>query len=298
MTLIAFATYGDHAEFMTDTASYTRHVESMGRTTKHLTLNHIDAAVLTQGDSLFGDHVQGGALQVGGRVYTFDEFLESAPEWIKPIWADVVAEKARPEHIADSAVILIGWSDQHSEFVSYVLASVEDFVPRRIRSAWAVPSPWTARPGRFEMARVREALVYDKEVGRTQREPDEILDLWKAKPVLPRPASVDEWRDLGVAIRDQRAMEQMLQVIVAGELIHTRLDRGAVTSKVIHQFNDAGEEFQALIAWTRHPQAQTMACWCDSGDRFVDCHLAPELDQPCGCGSAETFRECCAVSAA
>jgi uncharacterized protein YchJ len=37
---------------------------------------------------------------------------------------------------------------------------------------------------------------------------------------------------------------------------------------------------------------QVQACWCDSGKRFVDCHPADQIDQPCGCGSGETFGEC------
>jgi hypothetical protein len=287
MTLIAFATYGDHAEFITDTASYTRYVTSMGKTTKHLTLNHIDTAVLTQGNSGFGADVQAGSLQAGGQVANFDEFVETAPRWIREQWEIDSAGHA----LSESAVFLIGWSDQHSKFTVYALASEDNFQPRRISAPWVIPSPWQYRPSRIELGRARDYM------GDDDPNREDFLGLWEAKPVLQAPRSIDEWLDLGKTVREQRALTHFMRVIVAGSLIHTRLDRGSVTTKTIHEFNDAGEEFLQLIAYTQHPQATGMACWCDSGKKFVDCHLAPHMDESCGCGSKKTFRECCSVDA-
>jgi len=291
MTLIAFATYGDRAEFITDTASYTRYVESMGRTTKHLTLNHIDTAVLAQGDSLFGDYVQVGALQAGGQAADYDQLVDDSQEWVSRYWCQVRDDAADPDKISDSAIFFIGWSNRHQAFTAHALDSADGFVPRRIRSAWVTPSPFTYRPSRIEARRAREWMD-DADDARTE----EHMARWQGRPVLQAPGSVAEWVELAKTVRDQRALESYLRVIVAGQVIHTRLERGAVTSRVVHEFTDAGEEFQQLIAFTKHPQAQTMPCWCESGKRFVDCHLAPTLDEPCGCRSGQTFRECCAVA--
>lgn len=87
---------------------------------------------------------------------------------------------------------------------------------------------------------------------------------------------------------------------MAGDVFHTRIQRGELHTRRIHSFDDTGEGFQRMVEGTHHPVAQLMPCWCGSGDIALDCHLLADLDQPCRCGRPEpkTFRECCAVDPA
>lgn len=291
MTMIAFATYGDRAEFITDTLSYHRNGANLGRTSKHLCIPHLDAAILMQGDSWFGDDAKSVAVQVSRQVATFDELVESAPAWLGDLW------KARRAQVGDTAsylsdplAILVGWSDREQEFAAYTLAAEQEFKPLRIKGTWAIPCPWTARPSGIEQRRI---LALDDPGTHEQRR--EAVDLWRNKPPLARPAAAEEWRELAKQIRKQRALETFCSTYIGGDVLHTRLERGRSTTEKIHAYDDSGEEFLQMIAWSYHPIAQAAACWCESGKRYVDCHLAEQHDQPCACGSGGLFKTCCKV---
>lgn len=293
MTMIAFATYGDRAEFMTDTASYTANGSSFGRCTKHLTLPHLDAAVLTQGDALFGEDAKSGALQASAQVATFDELVKTAPAWLADLWQNRRTESAG--RMDDHAVVfLIGWSDAEQSFTAHAFASEQDFTPLRVKNTWAMPCPWSNRPSGLERRRM---LAFGESVGRGEAY-RAVAEKWTQKPPLARPGSVEEWRALAVTIREQRALEDFGTVYVAGKVIHTRLERGAVTTRVIHEFDDSGEEFARLIAWSHHPQAQMAVCHCGSGLTYRDCHLAEWYadGRTCACGSGNPFDGCCRVA--
>lgn len=98
-------------------------------------------------------------------------------------------------------------------------------------------------------------------------------------------------------VREVRAVKGGdLRVLVMGKVWHYVIERDRHTSQVIHEFDDSGDEFRAMIAGTFHPIAQLMECPCGSGDRFVDCHLVDLMDQPCPCRKPDVvFANCCMI---
>lgn len=287
MTLIGVATYGDRAEFITDIASYSLNGSSLGRTTKFVVVSHLDAAVVTQGSGEFGDLAKLATLKFAEQASSFDELTDGAPGWLLDAW-ELVRESET--HLTDSTVILVGYSPRHQRFVTYVFASESDFAPVDPGEMFLMPTPWTMRPSTMEQRR----LLATDGLGDRARE---VLAGWADKPAVQRPGSASAWESLARTVREQRALESWFRVIVAGALLHTTLRRhGESSTRQLFEFDDHGEEFLRLIAYTQHPQAQLMACHCGSGKRFLDCHLAPHLDDPCGCGTGALFRDCCAVT--
>jgi hypothetical protein len=292
MTLIAFATYGDHAEFVTDSVRYTRTIQ-LGQCTKSLTMPHMDAAVLAQGNSHFGEAAKAGAVQASSQVSTFDELIESAQSWLTDVWQQVLTEDTPARVGNESVVFLIGWSDTEQEFTAYAFASEQGFKPVRVKSTWIMPSPWATRPSGLERRRMQGWMANHPDV-------DEAARLWALKPLAPRPNSVDEWVRVAKDARHQRSLSGgFAHVIVAGDVFHTRLGRGEITTRRVHRFADSGEEFAEMISGTQHPQAQMAACWCESGESYGDCHLAERYadGHTCDCGSGKVFSECCSVGA-
>jgi hypothetical protein len=271
MTLIAFATYGDHAEFITDTASYTRSVTHLGRCTKHLTIPHIDAAVLVQGDSDYGVAVKTGALLTSASVSTFDELVETAPEWLAVLWRD--RRETGNGEPCESVAFLIGWSDTEQEFTAYAFASEREFKAHRVNRTWVMPCPWDYRPTALELRRMRRWMHDHPDV-------DKAAEMWSHCPPVRTPQSVDEWVALAKLARQQRSIrETFARVVVAGDVFHTRLARGEVATRRVHRFNDSGDEFAQMVRWTEHPQALAATCWCDSGATFGECHAKAEQEE-------------------
>lgn len=287
MTMIAFATHGDHAEFITDTTSYTANGSAMGHCTKHVTLPHLDAAIITQGGVSFGVHAKINLLEASADVDTFDDLTALTQRLLQAVWGALGTS-------GEGLVILLGYSPSAGRFTAHTFSSDDGFTHNRVTQPWAIPMPWTARPTDIEVDRHR------KRPGRRNLEEDlGAIAAWTAKPPLPEHRGIDEWRHLAETIREQRALIEYGRVFVAGSVLHTRLERGQITTAKIHEFNDQGEEFLRMIEWTFHPIAQLMECHCGSGERFRDCHLAEFHDKPCTCGKAgQTFAECCMVGAA
>ena len=288
MTLIGIATYGDHAEFITDTAWYTRYVEQLGVTTKHMTLNHFDAAVLTGGNSEFGDYAMVSARKLSDVSSSFDDMVPRFQGTLRSIMADI------PQHPDDnnSTAFLVGYSESAGEFVIYVYAQEQDWKPLRVRQ-WLMPTPWSFRPSGIEARRVgHDMLNADESRATLWPEADR---LWKSKPTWTPPTTDQQWIDLAKAAHEQRTVDDYCQVLVLGAIVHTRLDREAVTTRTLCHLEHTNEQFAAIFASTRHPLGQMQACWCDSGETYRDCHLRPYWADPCGCRSGRTFYECCMV---
>lgn len=263
MTMIGFATYGDHAEFITDTSTYTLNVERLGRTTKHLTIAHLDAAVLTQGDTDFGVLTKLNTLTHAGEVSTFDELVENMPELLTELW-QVRAGREGQTAPSASVAFLLGWSDTAQEFVAFVFPSDRDFKRMQVKGTWLMPMPWSYRPTGLEMRRLRIDLSYHPQV-------DEAIEAWRSKPAVSRPSSVEDWIQLAQEAREQRSMEVAGRVLVTGDVIHTRLGRGEVTTRRVHRFNDFGDELLWMLRGTKHPLAAYSPCYCDSGRPMVEC---------------------------
>ena len=289
MTMIGFATYADHAEFITDSTWYTKYVEQLGVATKHTTINHLDAAVLTQGDSRFGELAKSAARQMACAVTSFDELVAGAPKWLD----EMLDETGRPD---PATVFLIGWSEEAQAFRAYVCASEQDFKPLKVNQ-FITPAPWTIRPSGLELRRTR-AYVATAHESRQALWP-QVEDIWTRQRPMTPPASTEEWVALAKLTRSQRCVDdKFAQVLVAGQVFHTRLGRGEVATRRVHDFATDGEELLTMVRNTRHPLGQMQECWCESGKAFRDCHLRCAWEEPCGCGSGETFEVCCMVPTA
>lgn len=297
MTMIAFATYGDRAEFITDSASYLANGAGLSHCTKAVPLPHLDMAVLAQGDSVFAVDAKTIVMQVAGQVSTFDGVVRSTPEHLRTHWA------LRLEEYADAKpakVFLLGYSQDDERFTAWELASdVGDFEPLRIDQPYVLPCPWGVRPDERQAERLHE---WDREqAAKWGVEPlgDRIVERWLSRPAMAAPASIEEWVTVAKVVRKERT-DEYASVIVAGDVFHTRIGRGEVTTQRIHSYDDSfqSEDFQAMVAGTQHPLGQLLPCICGSGTRALECHLADQLDEICGClRSGKTFRECCAVDA-
>lgn len=285
MTLLAFATYGrKRAEFITDTAAYNQTAAWTGRCTKHLTLNHIDAAVLNNGPIDFGHMFRAVLLEASPTLATFDELMDGAPTLLvdlRKFWRENSPMGPRTDAFYQPTVALIGWSDRAQEFVGYVLSSAHDFEPTIPAGLWAWPMPMTSRPTELELSTLPDDPEYA-----TKREQ------WRARPPRPVPARTEDWRSLAVDVRAQRC-SGWAGTGVGGDIIHTRLERGSVISRRIHTYAENGEEFAKMIEGTAHPVALARDCHCGSGKPFGECHVSRLLAKPCPCESGRPYGECC-----
>lgn len=265
MTLIAFATYGsDRAEFITDTAHYTRMVSKLGHCTKHTLLTHLDAALLAQGDHAFNLRARTVLQEASGDVETFDDLTNWAPGVLNELWQDCRKNVPMMEN-PQATIFLLGWSDRAAKFVAWGHASEHSFEPFKVPGLWVTPAPWTMRPSQVELERVAQSEHDDPDV-------QEALDLWRTKPPRPAPRTPTEWAQLAIETREQRALlTTTARVIVAGDVFHTVLERGSARTARIHRFDDTGDEFQWMLRGTDHPVALTLACGCGSGRPFGDC---------------------------
>jgi hypothetical protein len=302
MTMIAFAVHADRAEIITDTITYNHIATKMGRHSKVMPLPHLDAAMLAQGSTGFERRWHMQALYLAQHVADFDDLVREAPEHLAFVWreleADAETENAvhgRSATVANSVVFLIGYSPAQGCFKAYGYASNFEFRPMDLDGLYVMPSPLDRRPGLLELHRLREHLADNFGTDGLQ-----IADGLAKLPVLPAPESTVEWVELAKAVRRDRALVDLysgLKTYVAGDVVHTTLRVGEVTSRRVHRFDDSGEEFNRMMAGSLHPVSQAAACDCGSGERFVDCCLAAIADEHCPCGSGTTFAQCCSVNA-
>lgn len=217
---------------------------------------------------------------------TFDSLLEHAPTWFDDCWAAVL-ESAQGRSLYDSTVFLVG--PMAGEFHAYQLASEHHFEPQRVDGLFVVPAAQHYRPSTLEADRIRR--------DERSQVPDiqDLIDTWEAMPVRPVPIDIKGWALVALEART-RATQDFAKTLVGGSLYFTNLKVGSHTTMKVFDFDDTGEELLKLVGFTQHPAAQERPCWCESGKRHIDCHQAPDLDEPCGCGVSKTFRECCAVT--
>lgn len=292
MTLVAFATYGDKAEILTDTTSYGSSLVTMGHTSKVMPLPHLDAAVLSQGSSEFGTWVDHFAKMTASEAPNFESFMTDAQGAARDAW-EFVSKMHADQGLAEpapSAAFYIGPIGE--TFKAFTLSSTDDFEPVETKGLSVMPVPLNP-PMRIteHEARYLSGFAHENDVA-----------VLRDRPAGKAPASMDDWVALGLAARQTRALapvESRLKVLVAGALHHTRLRRGLVTTRTVHTFNDTGEEFWQIVRGTLHPVAQLGPCHeCESGKRWIDCHLRESFTEPCLCKSGKTLEDCCLVTAA
>ncbi|GAA1154969.1 hypothetical protein [Nocardioides aquiterrae] len=287
MTLIAIACKGDHAEFVTDSMSYTKNLGKLGHTSKSMLIPHLDAAVLTAGDGAFGAEAKSTVLHQSGMVQTFDDLVEAVPAWLGDLEDHLLNELGdRHLKLAPPTVFLVGWSHRRKKFDAYHLATENGFEPERISGVHVMPATWTERPTTIELNRLRDEAP-DIHPG--------VWDEWRKKPKRPVPRGLGEWMTLGYEVRAHRTLQDFAKTIVGGRLYYTRLERGHISTMQLAEFDDHGEELDKLVGWTQHPVAQQRPCHCESGKTFLECHLAEWYadGHTCDCGSGKPFGECC-----
>lgn len=290
VTLIAFVCDGDHAEILTDSLSYLRNLGKLGETSKISVLSHFDAAVMSQGDGMFGGRVRAMAHTTIGRLEdaSFDGLTREIRPALQDYWGWTLEDAPSPEHVYASTIYLVGYSLEAASFVAYLYASDHDFEPEPVDGLYVTPTPAEYALGPLE----RERLLRDYADAPNA---EEFFAEWSRAPGYPVPCDMREWAQLGLGVRYTRALGGNVNTLVGGSLYFTQLEPGRCLTSKIWEFDDTGDELLAMVGYSQHPAAQARPCWCDSGKRHLDCHLAEFVDQPCGCGSDKLFRDCCMI---
>ena len=292
MTFIAFHAGLDEAEIATDTMSYTLNGSEFGRSSKVALYPHVDAAVMTQGFVTVGSTLRLAIDLLSEAVPTFDGMVEHLGAFLADAYAKLEEDIRAADARHGSTLFLIGYSEAEARFCAVQCATDRGFAVEPISDTFVHPSPWSLRPSALEADRIGRDV--EAKEGRERR--DAVLGGWNAQATPVIPESRQDWIALAMRARTERSlMSGFGKTFVAGDLHYTRLKRGMATTKKVHTFNDAGEEFQALVRGTYHPQGQLGPCWCGSGKTFLECHMAPHLDEPCACGSGRPIRDCCMV---
>lgn len=282
MTFIAFACKGDHADIATDSAAYLANGAKFGRSTKILTINHLDAAVLTQGDGLFSSEAKAALLLVSNQLAaSFDELADQAPDLLRTVWDGLDDGSNR----YNSTVYLVGYSPRRGAFDAYGFASEHGFEPWRITGLHATPSRFSQQPNALDLERaLAEGWLSAEDA-----------EAWGAMPAAAVPAEATDWAMLAIETRAQRSLTRAGKVFVAGDLYLTKLDRGSVSTFKAWEFDDSGDEFRQMVQGTDHPLVQLGPCPCESGRRAIDCCTPKAAGVPCACWSGKTFGDCCMV---
>jgi SEC-C motif len=291
VTLIAFATSRNRADILTDTWRYTHLAEAVDRSTKVHPLHHLDAIWMSQGDCFFAQRWALLVGDIGGTVVDFDELVDVAPEYVQALWQNHLQEWPKT---GDFVLFLVGFSTKEGgRFTAYQLAADFDFKLQRIDEPFAIPASPSYRMSNVEAHRLQRVIA---EAAQPIPESAAYLDAWMEKPAMPAPPSAAEWLRLGTHLRETRAEIEtgsLFKVLIGGDLWHTVIRQGEVTSRRVHTFNDHGEGYMRMLAGTLNPVGQLQPCWCGSGEKYIRCHLVPYLDQPCECGSGRMLRDCC-----
>jgi len=299
MTMIGCVAGEDSAQIITDGLMYKRsgrHV--LPAPVKTVALPGMPAVVACQGNPRFYEWWLWAAPDIAAQVDDFDEFTEAADGILPGALNELKkVHDSVPDHalssVIESIAFHVGWSPRAGRFVAYAYASDFGFQRIRIDGLHIQPTPFAYRPGVIE--HLRASLVCQAVTGNIQP-----IALWAQQPPPPVPATVPEWVELAKQVRRSRALNNdvsALKVFVGGDVELTTVIRDGVTTEVVHTFDDP-DEFRVMVAGTLHPFAQEGPCPdCDSGQRWIDCHLAEQADQPCWCGSGETLAECCSIYA-
>jgi hypothetical protein len=258
MTMIACTTRPDGADIITDTLTYRSNGRTMGQTTKLFPMPHIDTVVMTQGGGEFGARWKYAMACIGDQLdaLSFDDLAEAAPQALPDIWKDTEGASGY-----EGTVFHVGFSPAAGRFKAYIYSSHRDF------ESYDVTDELCATP------------------------------LPISDPPDARPESEVEWADLAVQIRRERALAPLgLKVFVGGDVFLTRLERGSISQRKIHTFDDSGEEFRLMVAGTAHPVAQLGPCECGSGEVAEACHPYMPPEEPCTCRSGAPWQGCCRVT--
>lgn len=293
MTFVGIHCRTNSADLVVDEGSYEPpYATIFRRSTKAVLLPHLDAAFATSGNGLFAASVRETAHLAGDNVEDFDDLIDQSPKWV----AEAVASTGlNPEDSASGAggtLYLVGYSNRAQSFTAYTLR-MNDPTPVEVKGALVSPAPWTLRPSQRQCEEVLRAAGA---MGLSADEVDDLRRGWMAKP-RAKVFEPTDWVKLATEARRSRsAGGTTLRVWVTGRLFLTRLEKGTSTTRVLHEFNDTGDELRSMLAGTLHPVGQWLPCaYCDSGLPGLDCCMSDMLAEPCRCGSGTEFQHCCMV---
>lgn len=291
MTLISIHATQDRAEILTDTAWWRSNLGHIGYTTKVSVLAHLDAVIVSAGSTEIGYFARYFGMCAASDALTFDELVDNAPQWLLAA-RDNADDSARH---ATAWAFLVGYSHRSESFTAYVCESRDDFTPKPLREPFVTPTPWSMRPSSLE---ARHARRQWEAQGVAPTEIDDTLRWWLNQPHLDTPTTDAEWADLARRVQAERTLGGPASaIVVAGDALLTRLERGTVTTRKIGDLSlDVNSEaFRQSMAYTDHPVIQLAACVCGSSKIRLNCCLNEAKDKACACGSGKTFRACCMV---
>ncbi len=300
MTLIAFHAQADRADVITDTGSYSRGNRRVASDPKIAPLPGPGGVVVTQGSGTFGRLWRDRVAALAATARDFDDLARQARADLRSTWAALdqqVQDTNRAEgtttELANSTVFLIGYSARERRYRAYGFASDQKWTRMTLHGLYVMPSPLTVRPGPVELERLAKHF-------RANFDDATPVDQLRSLPTPTPPTSVEEWVQLARDVREERAMAPLysgFKTVVSGDVVHTAVTAGGVSSRVVHTYDDGPEETARMYAGTLHPAAQAAACDCGSGSRYVDCCLAQIANEACPCGSGTTFAGCCSFTA-
>lgn len=296
MTLIALHAAKDHADLITDTWSYDNAGGSIAHNSKTHLIPHLDMAIASHGDVMFGVMWDSNASLLSREVADFDEFADNAQVAIAATWAqreaDVAAEncaKGSDFKPSPPGVFLVGYSPARESFRAVGFAAEDGFEPWEIEGLFVTPSPLAVRPSEDELTRFRARMRPD-----VPEDEQNLADMLGCPP--PKvPANDEEWVGLALAAHRRATLptNSLLKVLIGGDLFHTHLELGISVQARVHSFDDSDEALAAVFAGTLHPIGLAGPCECGSGLTFLACCVAKVAGDPCWCGSGQPLGTCC-----
>lgn len=256
MTLGCYRIHDDHVEILTDTLACSPNMRYIPECRKVVALApHLDTVTLSLGSTLVSATWEYRLAVSGAEIPDFDVLADAAEEALPAVWEALEGDPGRSE----VNIHLIGWSPRRNRFAALAFPSGKGFAAEEVPDVLVHPEPVTADA-----------------------------------PSLP--SSDEEWLALGRRLHRERALAPVTsgrKITLGGSLVHTRLERGAVTERVLHRFPRDSVDFRLLVENTAHPAYQLAACPCRSGRIVQLCHGHPEQDAPCTCQSGKQFKNCC-----
>jgi hypothetical protein len=295
VTLIAINCQPKHAQILTDSAGYSPNLRHIGSVTKITHLHHLDAALMVGGHFNFGawarSHIE---TDMRFSVETYDDLIEAIPQAVPTLYDDYLESiNANADDREVAVLLLVGFSTAANEFQAWEFGSDENFAPTPIAGTYLHPTPWHLRPSDREYRLLLEA--YER-LGADPGITADIRDLWLTKPAPNPNISPADLIELAKTTRENRSMGGGIHI--HGDLVHTSLRRGKVTTRTVWTFPADGPDFARFVSGTDHPVAQLADCYCGSGRNVLLCCRAGDHAKPCDCHSGKRFQDCCLTTTA
>jgi hypothetical protein len=255
VTLISLHVEHDRATLLTDSLTYGPGLCDFTTSSKTLLLPHIDAAVTGKGPRELGTYWEATiGLNV---VRSLEEMGDLAREELPACW-EQTADRTGSRAVGE--IYHVGWSQQQGRFRAFEYSSEDGFQGRELTDS----SPFLSNP----------------------------------PAVDPLPPSTDtEWLHHGQVQYEHYALATVWsgrKTMIGGELVLTRLERGAATQHRLYTFPTDDWRFRKMMIGAMTFEGQAGPCYCGSGLPQARCHLPTALtpEAPCCCQSGKAFGAC------